>query len=413
MRRWSYRTAPTHNRACFLTGGPGSAAERRGGSGVVVPSLVLDAQQGDGGRGRGGRAPQPGGSEARGALIRRPAPIASPQFPPPSILDYKPHSTLVVPAAPGAAREVSRSSTSTATSRRRSRRSSSTTLAASMDPLNLQVLVNSSRRVGRSAGAKRWPPSAPASTRTGWCSSRPSTSATSARASARRAAQQLEADVKAGALGVGEIEQGLRPDRQEGRRHAAEARRSRARSDLADGGAAEHPGLHPHRRSAGVLRADRTSRTSAGSSWRCIRIAGVRRRPIPSFERSDGGARPAVQAAPEDDVHRRAPGLARQRPGAAGQDVRRDAERLRGGRRRALRPRPAAADRARLLRQVPGPAAVRQGQLPARRIPVLLARASRPPTSISTTTGTITRSGSCTASACPIRCCASCITRTR
>ena len=54
--------------------------------------------------------------------------------------------------------------------------------------------------------------------------------------------------------------------------------------------------------------------------------------------------------------------------------VRRDAERLHRGRRDPRRPRPPAARRARVLRQVPGPDPVRQGQLPARRVPVLLAR---------------------------------------
>ena len=82
----------------------------------------------------------------------------------------------------------------------------------------------------------------------------------------------------------------------------------------------------------------------------------------------------------------------------------RHAERLHRGRRDPLRPRPPAARGARLLRQVPGPDAVRQGQLPARRVSVLLARRSRPPTSTSTTTATTTRSGSCTAWACPTRC---------
>ena len=84
----------------------------------------------------------------------------------------------------------------------------------------------------------------------------------------------------------------------------------------------------------------------------------------------------------------------------AWEDVRRDAERVRRGRRGALRHRPAAAVCARLLRQVSGPDSVRQRQLPARRISRTTGVSSKRATSTSTTTATTTRSGSCTASRC-------------
>ena len=117
-----------------------------------------------------------------------------------------------------------RSSTSTAISRRRSPPQQFDTLVASMDPLNLQVLVNASGRVGRSAACRRSQAiqDQPAQGPDGACS-RTSTSATSGPGFGQRAAQQLEADVKAGALGVGEINKGFGLNARKSRRHAAEA----------------------------------------------------------------------------------------------------------------------------------------------------------------------------------------------
>ena len=96
----------------------------------------------------------------------------------------------------------------------------------------------------------------------------------------QRAAQQLEADVKAGALGLGEIMKGfgLTARKADGSRLTLDD--PGARSDLGDGRAAEDSGADSHRRSAGVLSAARLLRTSAGWRWRSIRIAGIRRRAI-------------------------------------------------------------------------------------------------------------------------------------
>src|SRR5262245_45847310 len=65
--------------------------------------------------------------------------------------------------------------------------------------------------------------------------------------------------------------------------------------------------------------------------------------------------------------------MARERSGPPGRDDGQNAEHPCGGRRRVVRHRAAAADRTRVLHQVPGPPAVRQRQLPARRVSVLLA----------------------------------------
>ena len=339
---------------------------------------------------------------ARARCGTRPGANREPEFPPPSIRDYKPQIDAGRAAAPGAAREVSRSSTSTAISRR---------------PISAGAVRHAGRVDGPAEPAGCW--STPAARRaialvagvaairdqpapaTGWCSSRTSTSATSAPGFGQRAAQQLEADVKAGARRRRRDQQGLRPDRRK-------ADGTRLKLD--------DPELDPIWQTAARLNIPVFIHTAdpqeffepidfSNERWLELALYPDRRYPAPPnpvVRGADGGARPAVQAAPEDDVRCGAPGLARERPGPSGQDVRRDAERLRRGRRGALRPRPPAADGARLPGQVPGPRAVRQGQLPARRISVLLARRSRPPTSTSTTTATTTRSGSCMAWRCPI-----------
>src|SRR3982750_3429826 len=64
-----------------------------------------------------------------------------------------------------------------------------------------------------------------------------------------------------------------------------------------------------------------------------------------------------------------------ERPRAPRQAARRASERVHRDRCRAVRHRAPAARRARLLRQVPGPPAVRKGLIPAGGIPVLLASA--------------------------------------
>jgi predicted TIM-barrel fold metal-dependent hydrolase len=156
-----------------------------------------------GGRGRGAMgAPSPG--QQPGALRGRPGADRQPQFPPPSITDYKPRSTLVVPqhTVPRAKYpviDIHSHQPAPITSEQFD------ALAASMDPLNLRVLVNSSGVSGQ-----------------------PLIDAIAALKSSRhrdrmvqfttinfrdavgpgfgqRAAQQLEADVKAGALGIGEL----------------------------------------------------------------------------------------------------------------------------------------------------------------------------------------------------------------
>ena len=115
--------------------------------------------------------------------------------------------------------------------------------------------------------------------------------------------------------------------------------------------------------------------TSAGSSWRCSPSRRISAGAVSELRGADDGARQPVPQASEDDVRRRAHGLARQRPGARSRKMLDEMPNMyTRGRRGAVRHRPPAARRARLLRQVPGPHPVRQGLVPAGRVSVLLAR---------------------------------------
>ena len=170
----------------------------------VVPNLVLDAQQGDGQRGRGGRETQPGGDEARGALIRRPGSDREPKFPVPNIREYKPRSTLVVPQHP-----VPRAKYPVIDIHSHQPNPMSPAqlaeLATSMDPLNLKVLVNSSGvsgdRLAQSLAAIKASPHRDRVVQFTDINFRDPIGP----GFGQRAAQQLEADVKAGAIGLGEL----------------------------------------------------------------------------------------------------------------------------------------------------------------------------------------------------------------
>jgi len=152
-------------------------------------------------------AQAPQGTQSEGALRPRPGANREPEFPAPSIRDYKPRSTLVVPQHP-----VPRAKYPVIDihSHQPSPISSAQfdTLVKQMDGLNLQLLVNASGASGdqlvRSVAAIK-------------NSAHPTRMVMFAQINFRdvgpgfgqRAAQQLEADVKAGALGLGELMKGF------------------------------------------------------------------------------------------------------------------------------------------------------------------------------------------------------------
>ena len=166
-----------------------------------------------------GVAQVPQGPQSQGALQSRPGADRQPEFPVPNIREYKPHSTLVVaqhpvPRAKFPVIDIHSHQPAPISEEQFA------TLVKSMDPLNLQLLVNASgvsgERLARSIAAIK------ASTfkyrmvqfaTIDW-------GQTITPGFGERAARQLEADVKAGALGVGEIMKnfGLRVKKSDGTR---------------------------------------------------------------------------------------------------------------------------------------------------------------------------------------------------
>ena len=155
-----------------------------------------------------------------GAFRPRPGANRTPEFPPPSILDYKPRSTLVVPEHP-----VPRAKYPVIDFHSHQPAPLSAeqfdALVASMDPLNLQVLVNASGQTGerlvRAVGAIR-----ASRHRDRMVQFATIDFDDVGPGFGQRAAAQLEADVKAGAVGVGEISKafGLRIEKADGSRLA-------------------------------------------------------------------------------------------------------------------------------------------------------------------------------------------------
>jgi predicted TIM-barrel fold metal-dependent hydrolase len=154
-----------------------------------------------------GTAQAPQGAQSQGAIRNRPGANRTPEFPPPSILDYKPRSTLVVPQHP-----VPRAKYPVIDFHSHQPAPIGTAefdrVVASMDPLNLQVLVNSSGVSGdrllqamQALRSSKHKDRMVQFTTINFNNVGPGFG--------QRAAQQLEADVKAGAIGVGEINKGF------------------------------------------------------------------------------------------------------------------------------------------------------------------------------------------------------------
>jgi predicted TIM-barrel fold metal-dependent hydrolase len=167
-----------------------------------------------------GIAQVPQGSRSQGALQPRPGADRTPEFPVPNIREYKPKSTLVVPEHP-----IPRAKFPVIDIHSHQPAPISEaqlqTLATSMDPLNLQVLVNSTgvsgERLLRALAAIR---ASRFKDRMVQFTQLEFGNAPVSPGFGERAARQLEADVKAGALGVGEIGKqfGLRIRKSDGSR---------------------------------------------------------------------------------------------------------------------------------------------------------------------------------------------------
>jgi predicted TIM-barrel fold metal-dependent hydrolase len=166
-----------------------------------------------------GVAQAPQGAQSQGALGNRPGANREPEFPIPNIREYKPKSTLVVPQHP-----VPRAKYPVVDIHSHQPAPISPTALAtvvkSMDPLNLQILVNASGATGdqlvRSVAAIRNSPYKDRMVMFTNISFRQPVGP----GFGQRTAQQVEADVKNGALGIGEIMKdfGLRARKTDGTR---------------------------------------------------------------------------------------------------------------------------------------------------------------------------------------------------
>ena len=155
----------------------------------------------------GGVAQAPQGTQSQGALGNRPGAGRAPEFPPPSIIDYKPKSTLIVaqhpvPRAKFPVIDIHSHQPAPISPQQLE------TVVKSMDPLNLQILVNATGATGdrlvQSVAALKNSPYKDRMvmfTNINFQNVGPGYG--------QKAAAQLEADVKNGALGLGEIMKGF------------------------------------------------------------------------------------------------------------------------------------------------------------------------------------------------------------
>ena len=217
------------------------------------------------------------GAPARRAAAprpRRPGDGAAPECPGPPSREYKPRPRWSA-AAPDAAGEVPGHRHPQPPAHADQRRSSSTRSCGHGRPQPARAREPERRRRASGCGGDSRPSQA-AVTRTGWCCSPTSTSREVGTPGwGAKAAAQLEADVKAGALRPEDL-QGPRPAHQEGRRHAAAARRPRTRPVWDAVRPAGRAGADPHRPSR-----SRSSSPSTSTNERWLELALYPRPPLP------------------------------------------------------------------------------------------------------------------------------------
>ena len=248
---------------------------------VGLAARAVVAQRAEGQRGQATAQQYPPGQCPPGTTETRPGRCQAPEFPAPSILDYKPRSTLVTPEhlVPKAKYPVidihSHTGPTAATIER---------LIKEMDALGLRVLVNlsggvSTRRHQAEGGLhprEQVPRSVPRVRQRGL-------------ERRRRPGLGREGGRRPRAVGHErrrrpEDRQEPRAAREEGRRHPAEGGRSGAEAGVgrsARASTSRCSSTPPNRRSSSRRS---TTRTSGGSSWRCSGTGGTTWTGEPTFE---------------------------------------------------------------------------------------------------------------------------------
>ncbi len=232
---------------------------------AVVAGGVLAAQQ----------AAKPAGCPP-GQTEVRPGRCQAPEFPAPSIIDYRPKSTLVTDAhlVPKAKFPVIDIHAHVSGPGLLASAQSLASLAATLDTLNVRVVVSADNLSGERlpARARRHQEQSPEGPRP--CSGRHQPQRRRPRMGregrgATRGGPQGRCRRSRG------DSKGIRPAHPQARWQPASGGRPRLDPAVGRLRAAEHPGLHPHGRTAGVLSAARHDTTSAGWNWRCSRTGAT------------------------------------------------------------------------------------------------------------------------------------------
>ena len=295
----------------------GNVTPRVKASGLVVVGLLATgawlAAQG----GRGGVQVKPGEPCPPGTTEVRPGRCSAPEFPPPSIVDYRPRTTLVVAEhrVPSAKFPVIDSHNHTTVNA-----ANIDQLIREMDELNLRVLVNLSGGSNPDAvkqkvdfiRASRHPDRFRVFANVAW-------NGAGGPGWAEKAVADLEQSIRNGAIGLKIAKDlGMFAKKADGSRlHVDDPALG---ADLGPLRPVERPRDHPHRRAAGVLLAARLRERALAGTGAVPGPPALR--PGRADVRGTGGrAGPDVRGEPEDALHRRALRLVRERPRRAAEQL--------------------------------------------------------------------------------------------
>ena len=271
-----------------------------------------------GGRGGGRGTPIPAGESCPpGTTEIRPRSCMAPDGTPPSILDYRPKSTLIVPVHLVPTAKYPAIDFHGHPGNLIASAEGLASLKASLDSLNVRMMISADNLSGDRLK----------SVLTAVAASAPMKERVRILAGinfrnvgpewAAGAIKQLDADIAAGAVGVGEIPKslGLSVRKPDGSRLRIDD--PELDPDLGRVRAARHSGVHPHRRPAGILQADRLHERALARAF-AVRGPAIPAGQVSELRGVDDRAGQPVPQASQDDVRRRAHGVARERSRRAG-----------------------------------------------------------------------------------------------
>ena len=244
----------------------------------------------------------------------------APEWPVPSIVDYRPKSTLVTPEHPVPKAKYPAVDVHGHIAGNLASAESLAAFVAKLDAIGVGVFISADQTSGANLQQRiDLVRNSPYKDRVRFFTGLPVQGV--GPGWAEKAVAQLEADVKAGALGVGEVSKGfgMTARKADGTRLAVDE--PIAGSVLGRLCPPRDSGVHPYRGAAGVLQRTRHAQRTLA------RVVALRR--PPQLSAGEGQVRAAhdrteqpVPEAPEDKVHCRASRLARAGPWPSGKDAR-------------------------------------------------------------------------------------------